>query len=160
MPANLYVDSSMKGNEGRCAYIITKNNQTKGFDSNLKYSQIKMARTPIIDIRVDNLTIIDLELRGVVVALLHSFKLHPDEKYFTVHTDSTEAIARMNSPWHMVQKTGLHKDVQRIQSYIEKSGRDINIKMKHVKAHQDTLSTTPHKMNFVCDLMASVVNKI
>jgi ribonuclease HI len=160
MPIHIYTDASIANKEGRGAYVITKNSQNKGFKSSNAYTSIKMCRTPIVEIKNNRPTICDLEFKTLVGALIRAIKLHPKEVYFKAYTDSEPAILRMNTPWYEVQRTGMEDGIKKLHTFIAQSGRDIRIKMVHVKAHKDKLGTVPEKMNFVCDLMASVVNKV
>ena len=162
MPVNLFTDASLKGSETRGCYIITKNNQNKGFKSSTNYNQIKMFRTPIVEVdtKINKPTICDMEFKTIIEALVHAIKLHPEEKFFTVYSDSLPAIARIDKPWYEIQQNGMEPMLLKLHDYIASTNRVIKIKIKHVKAHKDNLAGNPEKFNFMCDIFASVVNKI
>ena len=161
MPVNIYCDASLKGSEARGAYVVTANNQTHGFKSKTNYSSIKLFRTPIMEVgkksKITNID--DMELRTLVQGLLHAFRIHTDQEYFTIYSDNMNAINKLRTPWYEMSN-GLDPLIEIIHSYIKKDERSIKIKAIHVKAHKSNLSSTPEKFNFVCDMMASVVNKI
>jgi len=164
LPVNLHTDASVKNKKGRGCVIISKNSQTKGFKSSAGYEEIRLFRTPIMVLDKTNVSsgsdIDYMELRTIISGVLHAFKLHKNEKYFTIYSDSLNSIDKINMPWHEIQTKGLDPLVEKLRDYLSKNDRDIKLRFLHVKAHKGKLESTPSKMNFVCDLFASLKFKI
>lgn len=157
MAVHIYTDASVTETKGRGAYIITSNNGTS-FSAGNNYNRVQIFKTPVESVvqEKNGINADPMEFKTIIQALTHAFKLYPEEEYFKLYSDSQNGIDKFNIPWYSFNAEAVDPMILKIQRTIASRKVSTHLKLVHTKAHKGTLAGMPEKMNFACDLIASM----
>ena len=147
MAVHIHSDASIIDDVARGAYIILNKRNKK---------ERIIRRTP----QVKDMKTHDIEMLTACQALIHAFKKFPKETSFELYSDSMHVINhfKMNGFELMSSKCNIY--FKRLLEYIDKNPREdrVNLSASHISAHSGTLKSEPQKMNYMCDMLASMKN--
>ena len=148
MAVHIHSDASVINKVARGAYVILNKRNKK---------ERIIRRTP----SVDEMESCDAEMITAMQALIHAFKKFPKETEFCVYSDSLYVIShfKMNG-LDLMNPNKCNIYFRRMLNYLEKNPRvdQVNLSASHIKAHSSKLIDEPQKMNYLCDMLASMKN--